>query len=199
MDNKELLNNRIWRTKGSRFNAYRRLAKKNSTLTFVTSCSSIHLLAISIIQLTNLVTISTNQSQWLSFISIIISIIILAYGLYENGKEHGLKSERHHSCGIELDGCYSKLQFIPSTETDKISAIANEYNQITAKYLLNHETIDDIYFQLQNPDDFPNIAKISKFKRLRIELNYKHYDTIIGFIFVIVPVLISLVIVFYRA
>ncbi|WP_405632880.1 SLATT domain-containing protein [Pseudoalteromonas sp. Ld20] len=194
MDNKELLNNRIWRTKGSRFNAYRRLAKKNSTLTFVTSCSSIHLLAISILQLTNLVTISANQSQWLSFISIIISIIILAYGLYENGKEHGLKSERHHSCGIELDGCYSKLQFIKVDEIEKVTAIADKYNQITAKYLLNHETIDDLYFQLQNPVDFPDIAKVSTFGKLKIELTYKYYDAIIGFLFVIIPVLISLII-----
>ncbi len=194
MDNKELLNNRIWRTKGSRFNAYRRLAKKNSTLKFVTSCSSIHLLAISILQLSNLVTISENQSRWLSFISIIISIIILAYGLYENGKEHGLKSERHHSCGIELDGCYSKLQFIEDNEKSKVIEIADEYNQITAKYLLNHETIDDLYFKLQNPDDFPNIATISKFGKIKIELTYKYYDTIIGFLFVIIPVLISLAI-----
>ena len=197
MDNKELLNNRIWRTKGSRFNAYRRLAKKNSTLTFVTSCSSIHLLAISILQLTNLVTISANQSQWLSFISIIISIIILAYGLYENGKEHGLKSERHHSCGIELDGCYSKLQFIKDDEIEEVTAIADKYNQITAKYLLNHETIDDLYFQLQNPVDFPDIAKVSKFGKLKIKLTYKYYDAIIGFLFVIIPVLISLVIMLY--
>lgn len=194
MDNKELLNNRIWRTKGSRFNAYRRLAKKNSTLTFVTSCSSIHLLAISILQLTNLVTISANQSQWLSFISIIISIIILAYGLYENGKEHGLKSERHHSCGIELDGCFSKLQFIKVDEIEKVTAIADKYNQITAKYLLNHETIDDLYFQLQNPADFPDIAKVRTFGKLKIELTYKYYDAIIGFLFVIIPVLISLII-----
>jgi len=194
MDNKELLNNRIWRTKGSRFNAYRRLAKKNSTLTFVTSGSSIHLLAISILQLTNLVPINSNQSQWLSFISIIISIIILAYGLYENGKEHGLKSERHHSCGIELDGCYSKLQFISDNEAEKFIIIANEYNQITAKYLLNHETIDDLYFQLQNPDDFPNMAKISAFEKFKIKLTYKYYDTFVGFLFVIIPVLISLVI-----
>ncbi|CAM2823641.1 SLATT domain-containing protein [Pseudoalteromonas distincta] len=194
MDNKEQLNNRIWRTKGSRFNAYRRLAKKNSTLTFVTSCSSIHLLAISILQLTNLVSISVNQSRWLSFISIIISIIILAYGLYENGKEHGLKSERHHSCGIELDGCYSKLQFIEDNETSKVIDIADEYNQITAKYLLNHETIDDLYFKLQNPDDFPNIAKISASEKFKIRLTYKHYDAIVGFLFVIIPVLVSLVI-----
>tara|TARA_Y100000310_G_scaffold269171_1_gene282170 strand:+ start:5059 stop:5427 length:369 start_codon:yes stop_codon:yes gene_type:complete len=118
----------------------------------------------------------------------------LAYGLYENGKEHGLKSERHHSCGIELDGCYSKLQFIEDNEKSKVIEIADEYNQITAKYLLNHETIDDLYFKLQNPDDFPNIATISKFGKIKIELTYKYYDTIIGFLFVIIPVLISLAI-----
>ncbi|GAB0111673.1 hypothetical protein PA7559_29430 [Pseudoalteromonas distincta] len=184
-----LLSNRIWRTKGSRFNACRRLERKNGTLTFVTSCSSIHLLAIGIIQLTNLIDITKHQSDWLSFISIILSIIILAHSLHENGKEHSLKSQRHHSCGIELDRCYSKLQYASDSEVKEIS---EEYNKITEKYLLNHETIDDLYFQLQNPNDFPLIASRSRFGKNKIKLSYKYGDIIIATMFVVIPLVVSL-------
>ena len=127
-DQKKELKTRIWQTKGSRFNAYRRLAKRNSILTFVTSLSSIHLLSIGIVQLSDLITITQIQSQWLSFTSIILSIIILAYSLFESGKEHGLKSEKHHLCALELDKCYSKLQFIAKDQTTELSKLAEDYN-----------------------------------------------------------------------
>lgn len=191
---KELLNNRIWRTKGSRFNACRRLAKKNGTLTFVTSCSSIHLLIIGIIQLANLIDITNHQSDLLSFISIILSIIILAHSLHENGKEHSLKSQRYHSCGIELDRCYSKLQYAADNEVKEIS---EEYYQIIEKYLLNNETIDDLYFQLQNPNDFPLIANKSKLEKSKIKFSYKYSDIIIAIMFVVIPFIISLSIIIF--
>ena len=156
-DKKTKIMTRIWRTKGCRFNAYRRLLKKNSVLTFVTSFSSIHLLAIGILQLTTLITLSADQSQLLSFISIILSIIILAYSLIENGKEHGLKSERHHSCGIDLGRIYTQLELLEKNDTVGVSQLANKYDLVTKKYLLNHETIDDEFFQLHHPTDFPQI------------------------------------------
>lgn len=189
--NKTSLNNRIWRTKGSRFNAYRRLAKKNSALTFITSFSSIHLLAIGILQLSNLVALTDEQSSLLNFISITLSIIILAYSLIEGGKEYGLKSERHHLCGIELDRCYSKLQFIDDSDTTGIIALAEEYNEVTEKYLLNHDTIDDDFFQLTCAADFPVMAGKSRFSKFKIYFFYSYYNAAKAFVFAVVPLFIS--------
>jgi hypothetical protein len=189
--NKTSLNNRIWRTKGSRFNAYRRLAKKNSALTFITSFSSIHLLAIGILQLSNLITLTDKQSSLLNFISITLSIIILAYSLIEGGKEYGLKSERHHLCGIELDRCYSKLLFIDDSDTTSIVALAEEYNEVTEKYLLNHDTIDDDFFQLTCAADFPAMAGKSRFSKFKIYFFYSYYNAAKAFVFAVVPLFIS--------
>ncbi|MCP4989549.1 MAG: SLATT domain-containing protein [Colwellia sp.] len=189
--NKTSLNNRIWRTKGARFNAYRRLEKKNSALTFITAFSSIHLLAIAILQLSNLVPLSADQSKLLNFISITISIIILAYSLFEGGKEHGLKSERHHLCGIELDRCYSKLQFIDDSDTTGIIALAEEYNEVTEKYLLNHNTIDDDFFKLTCADDFPAMAGKSLFSKFKIYFFYSYYNAAKAFVLAVVPLFIS--------
>ena len=190
-NNKTNLNNRIWRTKGARFNAYRRLEKKNSALTFITSFSSIHLLAIAILQLSSLVPLSPEQSKLLNFISITISIIILAYSLFEGGKEHGLKSERHHLCAIELDRCYSKLQHIEESDTVELIKISEDYNDVTAKYLLNHDTIDNDFFQLQYPTDFPDIAASGFINKLKISLTYSYYDLIKAALFAFVPLCIS--------
>ena len=194
MDNneKENLNSRIWQTKGSRFNAYRRLAKRNSILTFVTSLSSIHLLSIGIIQLSHLIIITPNQSQWLSFTSIILSIIILAYSLFESGKEHGLKSEKHHLCALELDKCYSKLQFITQDKITELSKLAEDYNEIKQKHLLNHEPIDNDYFQLEHLNDFDEMKSKNVIKRWMISFSYKYYDILIAGIFICIPLSISI-------
>ncbi|TWX71400.1 SLATT domain-containing protein [Colwellia sp. C1TZA3] len=190
--NKTSLNNRIWRTKGARFNAYRRLEKKNSALTFITAFSSIHLLAIAILQLSNLVTLSDDQSKLLNFISITISIIILAYSLFEGGKEHGLKSERHHLCGIELDRCYSKLQHITEGDTSELIKLTEDYNDVTEKYLLNHDTVDDEFFQLQYPSDFPNMHSSGFFNVLKVNFFYSHYDKVKAALFAVLPLLLTI-------
>jgi hypothetical protein len=191
-NNKNKLISRIWRTKGSRFNAYRRLATKNKVLTFVTSFSSIHLLAIGILQLTSLITLTKEQSQLLSFISIILSIIILAYSLIENGKEHGLKSERHHLCGIDLDRIYTRLELVDGNDTENIAKLADNYNLVTKKYLHNHETIDDEYFQLQHPTDFTVMASKYWFSKLKIRFFYGYYDAMKALVFSFVPLIISI-------
>ncbi|NQY87205.1 MAG: SLATT domain-containing protein [Colwellia sp.] len=190
--NKTSLNNRIWRTKGARFNAYRRLEKKNSALTFITSFSSIHLLAIGILQLSNLITLSDDQSKLLNFITITISIIILAYSLVEGGKEHGLKSERHHLCGIELDRCYSKLQHITAGDTYGLIKLTEDYNDVTEKYLLNHDTVDDEFFQLQNPNDFAIMKSKSLFKKFTVKFLYAYYDKVKAIVFAVAPLYISI-------
>lgn len=190
--NKTNLNNRIWRTKGARFNAYRRLEKKNSALTFITSFSSIHLLAIAILQLSSLVPLSAEQSKLLNFISITISIIILAYSLFEGGKEHGLKSERHHLCGIELDRCYSRLQHITDDGTSELIKLTDEYNDVTEKYLLNHDSVDDEFFQLQNPNDFANMKSNNFFKKFTVKFLYSYYDKVKAIIFAFAPLYVSI-------
>jgi hypothetical protein len=190
-DKRTKIMNRIWRTKGCRFNAYRRLSKKNSVLTFVTSFSSIHLLAIGILQLTTLITLSNKQSQLLSFISIILSIIILAYSLIENGKEHGLKSERHHLCGIDLGRIYTQLELLTKEDTAEIAKLATSYDLVTKKYLLNHETIDDEFFQLQHPKDFTVMNSKNRFEKFRIKFLYGYFDATKAAVFVFTPLLIS--------
>lgn len=194
MDNNEQknqLDTKIWQTKGSRFNAYRRLAKRNSILTFVTSLSSIHLLSIGIIQLSSLIKITSNQSQWLSFTSIILSIIILAYSLFESGKEHGLKSEKHHLCALELDTCYSKLAFIKPDNSIELSKLAEDYNEIKQKHSLNHEPIDNNYFKLEHLNSFDEMKSKNILKRLMISFSYKYYDILVAGIFICAPLSIS--------
>jgi len=183
-DSRQDLQKLIWKTKGARFNASRRLKKRNVVLTFITSFSSIHLLSISIIQLSNLIALNPNQSKWLGFVSIILSIIILVYGLIEGSKEHGINSERYHACGIELGKAYTKLRY---SEDDYTSDVLNEYNSILERYSLNHEPIDFDFFKTEHG----NVFKSSWINEVVVKLKYKCSAYFLAFILMSVPLSIT--------
>jgi hypothetical protein len=192
---KSKLDRNIWRTKGARFNACRRLLKNQKVFTFVTASSSIHLLSINILQLSDLITLSENQSEWLSFISIILSIIILAYSLAVSGEEYGLKSEKYHSCGIELDKVYTQLQLIGSNP-DELMNVTNQYHQCLEKYMLNHDVVDDDYFQTQHVHEFVGMKNRGCLGRFKIKYSYGFSNLTYGLLFVIIPLLISFKVIF---
>ena len=123
----EALDLKIWRTKGARFNAYRRTLKKQDILTYVTSFSSVHLIIIATLQLSNIVPLSQNQTSWLSLITIALSIIILVYGLIEGGKEYGKKAERYHACGKDLDVLYNQLLIAKENKNDNYAKKIAKY------------------------------------------------------------------------
>ena len=188
---KQVLDDKIWRTKGARFNAFRRLSKKQDIFTFVTAASSIHLLAISIVQLADFFKISESQSTLLNLTSILLSIIILAYSLIEGGKSHGIKAERHHLCGIELDKIYNDLIFSKDNEQEH-QRISEEYNNSIEKYMLNHETIDDEYFMLQHLHQFIRLKEKGKWEHFKISVIYQYFDIIKAAFFILVPVAITI-------
>jgi hypothetical protein len=192
---KSKLDRNIWRTKGARFNAHRRLLKNQKVFTFVTAFSSIHLLSISILQLTDLVKLSEAQSDWLSFISIVLSIIILAYSLAVSGEEYGLKSEKHHSCGIELDKVNTRLQLIGSS-SNELADIANQYHQCLEKHMLNHDVVDDEYFQVQHVHEFVGMRNRGYLGRFKIKYSYGFSYLTYGLLFVIIPLLVSFKVIF---
>ncbi|KJZ11956.1 hypothetical protein TW85_16420 [Marinomonas sp. S3726] len=188
----EKLKHKVWRTKGCRFNANRRILRKQSIVTFVTTFSSIHLLAISVLQLTNTFGISTDNSSYLSYVSIILAIIILSYGLHEGGKNYGLQAEKHHSCALEIDQFYNKILSLESNVNEK--KLSKKYASLLEKYSFNHLPIDDKYFQTQHPKDFGFDDFLGFFKKQLIIFQYKIFDVLFAILFSFLPVMLTFLI-----
>lgn len=186
----------IWRTKGARFNAYRRLSDKQLLVTIVTSFSSIHLIAISILQISNVIPISDIGHNLLSFISIIVSIAILVYGLIEGGKNYGLKAEKLHACGLELDTLYKKLRvFIDKDDTEEIYSIAIEYPELLSKFNLNHEPIDDRYFRISDPGVFYK-GGLPSLEPYKTTFSYIWASRLLASLTIFIPFLLSACVIF---
>jgi len=181
---KKSLDDKLWRTKGARFNAHRRLARKQSLVVFVTSASSIHLISLSIFQISGFFCLTELQSYLLSLTSIIVSIVILVYGLIEGGKNYGLLSEVHHRCGLDIDRLYKQI-FLSDTVYE-LKKLSREYDNLLEKHSTNHNEIDDLYFQSCHPKEFPclNYPKWVHFR-----FNYKDFS--FAFLVVIIPIFIS--------
>ena len=183
---------KIWRTKGARFNAYRRLGKKKNILTYVTSLSSVHLTVIATIQLSSLIPLQQNQSTLLNLTTIAISLVILVYGLIEGGKDYGLKSEKYHMCGLDLDKIYNKLQLAKDrNNNDLIESISIEYGEILEKYSLNHQDVDDHYFQLSHKNSFQKFNSCNPYDKLKVWFFYKWLDVFLAAILTILPIFVS--------
>ena len=184
------LDDKIWRTKGARFNAHRRLSKKQNLVVFVTSASSIHLVSLSIFQISEVFSLTDIQNSLLSLSSIIVSIVILVYGLVEGGKNYGLLSEVHHRCGMDIDRVYKRIS--ASNDMDSLLSISGKYDDLIEKYSTNHEEIDDYYFLASHPKEFRQSHSISPLKGFYIRMVYRYKDTCFALLSVFLPVLISL-------
>nr|WP_067287220.1 SLATT domain-containing protein [Marinobacterium profundum] len=188
------LDDKIWRTKGARFNAHRRLNKKQNLVVFVTSVSSIHLISLSILQISNVLLITERQDSLISFSSIIVSIVILVYGLVEGGKNYGLLSEVHHRCGIEIDRVYKRI-FTSGNIADLLN-ISDTYDDLLQKFSTNHDLIDDQFFIASHSKEYKETHSYSFLKRKTVSIIYLYKDMFIGLLAVLIPTITSLSILF---
>lgn len=188
------LDTKVWRTKGARFNAYRRVLRRHNILTWVTSFSSVHLLIVSIVQLVPMVNISPQQNTSLSLISITLSLIILVYGLIEGGKQYGLQAERFHACGLDLSRIYDKL--LASNGDEKVVlSIALEYSDVLQRYSLNHEVIDDLYFRLQNKQEFKELEDRNCISRMLIWFSFNYTAVALAICATVLPLFLTIAVI----
>lgn len=142
------LQTQIWKTKGARFNAYRRLQSRKSWGSYLVSTYSIYILAISIFLLTQ-----TTANNILNLSSILGSLLILVFSLHENSLNAEQKSERHHICAKELTALYNKVKLrIHQSNISDIESLTDSYANIIDRCPENHEPIDYDFFKIEHKD-----------------------------------------------
>lgn len=138
----------IWITKGSRFNAYRRLERKQNASIFSISILSLYVLIFAVLPV-GLLPESINNLK--DTISVIASVFILVLSLLEARKSYEVKSERLHNNAIALNELYSRWKL--SKETEK-KEIIKEYHDLIKHCPENHAPYDTEKFKTEYPQDF---------------------------------------------
>ncbi|MGF6097156.1 SLATT domain-containing protein [Pseudomonas sp. 18175] len=162
------LKTKIWKTKGARFNASRRLQARKVWGSYLVSAFSIYILAIGIFSLTE-----THTNPTLNFSSIIGSLLILVFSLHEGSLSTEQKAERHHVCARDLTALYDKVALQTQlANDDKAEELIEEYARIIERSPENHDVIDYDLFRTEHKD-----FKVPATTKIKIELAYYSFQT----------------------
>src|SRR5262245_34692566 len=104
------LDERIWKTKHSRYLASARLKNKNTYSQYTICALSIYVLALSVAPKYGY--FSGISGDKVNFVNIILSVAIIAISLLESNNNYQLQAERLYACANELGGLLQKLKCI---------------------------------------------------------------------------------------
>ncbi len=106
----EELNYKIWSTKGSRFNANKRVVQVSKLSNLCNSMLSVYLIAIGLLSVYNIYNEKLYSENLIAYSITCLSILLLVFGQIENAKEYSSKAKEYHNCGLELSSLYNELR-----------------------------------------------------------------------------------------
>ncbi len=174
----EELNYKIWSTKGSRFNANKRLLQISRLSNVCNSVLSVYLIAIGLLSVYNIYNEKLYNENLIAYSITCLSILLLVFGQIENAKDYNSKAIEYHNCGLELSNLYNELRIFKTLEENQsisnkkefAKKTSDNYQRILEKHQ-NHEPIDIDLFKSKT-------AKYHKLswtdvQKIRIEYYFK--------------------------
>ena len=194
----EELNHKIWCTKGTRFNADKRLKKKSKLSNITISILSAYLIIASLFSVYNINQNSDNDI--INYLITALSILLLVVSMHENNQDYKLRAFNFHSCGLELAEIYNRLRTFKTLEGEKSeSEISNFCSEINFKYQSilnkydNHEDIDYDTFRIKDLVYFEEVFTEKEIKKIKMKLNLNIYGWYLSMIFLIPIIIITLI------
>ena len=196
----EELNYKIWSTKGSRFNANKRLLKIADLSNLCTSMLSVYLIAVGLLSVYNIYSVNDFDENLIAYSITCLSILLLVFGQIENAKDFSTKSKQFHNCGLELSSLYNDLRIF-KTLTEKptlkekrefAEKISNRYERILERHE-NHQPIDHSMFKIKTA----KYHQLNDWNVLRTKIDYYTKTGLIYHVLIVLPpiVIIGLLII----
>jgi hypothetical protein len=162
---------KMWKTKSARFNAHRRLVRKNSLSTWATSILAVYIIIASLAPLAYPGLAAGTTGKLIQVLSVAISIFLIIIILLENSKNYLGEADRMLRCALAISEVYNRFQALtPAEANTKRAEFTDEYNKILEMHELNHNDIDFRKFELQNSRElrFGNWKYIGAFGRYAV-------------------------------
>lgn len=145
-----------WRTEGARFNAARRLRRRDWFATFSIGAFSAFGIGVSFVQKVYEVTAGTPADKYLTALSVCLGLFVIVISLIEWGAGGSVKAESLYQNAQELNAFQRKLaQALMEMSggrvltSDEITGFREEYERIKSGCAYNHEPVDDQLFLAQ--------------------------------------------------
>ncbi|HOO72501.1 MAG TPA: SLATT domain-containing protein [Spirochaetota bacterium] len=139
---------RMWVTRGARYNAYRRLKKKHDLSIATIAFLSSYALIINSIKFVNFVQMKPHQDNYISFFTMVISVFILVLSLIDSSKDYKMNADKLYISAMEIENLYNELKKVRNSAVSErvlersINTISNAYSKILGLYQVTHELID---------------------------------------------------------
>jgi hypothetical protein len=166
----------------SRFHASARLLSTDKRMTIYIAFSSIFVVLLTI--LPYCFPASSIYANNINFVTIALSIIIIAISLIQYSNSNAVISEKHHGCALALNELRRKI------EVGNVShiAIVEEYNSILKEFNINHETADYYTYIVRNNREYNyNIIYI---QWIKAKILFKNFAWDMLFLCLYIPILL---------
>jgi hypothetical protein len=150
-------------TKGSRFNASKRLEGRERRMALLIALASALVIALTF--MSTAYRLPPVVVSDLNVVTMVASVLILAVSLIQYSNNDAVNAEQHHRCGLEINELRGQLQAMqePVSEED-LGEFARRYAHILDKYSVNHDPVDYDRYRI----DHLHMFKLSLFERLLI-------------------------------
>jgi hypothetical protein len=153
-----------WRTMGARFNASRRLKRRDSIGVFSVAVFALIGVGLAIIQRIYEFKAETELDNFVTALSVALGLFVVVISLIEAGNGAAVKSEMLYRNAEELSEFQRKLEQVCATSTQgdqrisdaSLSEFRDEYERIKKRCPYNHEPVDDRAFRAEHREDFAN-------------------------------------------
>lgn len=147
------LQTQAWRTSGARYNAARRLKRKDWLATFSIAMFAAIGIALAVVQKVYVLKSTPELEGYITVVSACIGLFVLVISLIEWGASGAVKADALYRNAELLNQFQRKIEqdLIASCALDEPLATARreEYEEIKAGCAHNHEPVDDELFRAQ--------------------------------------------------
>jgi len=149
----ENLRTTAWRTAGARFNAARRLKRRDWFATFSVAMFSAISVGLALVQKIYALRAGTPVDNYVTALAVCIGLFVIIISLIEWGAGNAVKADSLHLSGEELNSFQRKLGQRLSEAPDgnpsgaaEVTALREEYEEIKHECPYNHEPVDHLLF-----------------------------------------------------
>lgn len=158
----------VWRTAGARFNAARRLRRREAFSSVSLALFSAAIIVVSLVQVLYAKFIDNNMANALTVLVVSFGIFALVISLVEAGARSGERASRLFINAENLNDFQKRLGV---ADPAMLESHLKEYKSLKDSLGDNHEPIDDDYFISSHPDA-PEFSKVKKKNPLRVASFY---------------------------
>jgi hypothetical protein len=156
----------LWITKGTRFEANRRLERQHAASHLAISTLSVYVICAALLELlfnsSPVDAIDAVHRGTLHFLfplaTIAAPIFILVLEKHMVGKHYLVKADRMERSALKIQELHSELRFAAASGTatiDLLNRIREDYESVMQDFTANHDNIDYLYFQTLQTERFP--------------------------------------------